>query len=140
MIGTIRTLDVEMQDKLHADFQRIATNMGAAMDVEVDLQITKGVPVTYNDPELTAHILPMLGKATDNINLVNSITGAEDFSFFANEVPSFFFFIGGCPEGTDPATAAPHHTPDFYVDDSGMITGVKAMVNLTLGYMNNPMK
>ena len=72
--------------------------------------------------------------------LVNAKTGAEDFSYFANEVPGFFFFLGGCPEGTDPKDAAPHHTPDFYVDDAGLITGLKAMVNVTLGYMNDPMK
>ncbi len=141
MIGTIRTLDVAMQDKLHADFYRVATNIGKGMGVEVDLQITRGVPVTYNDPELTGNALPWLRKAAgeENVILVNARTGAEDFSFFANEVPSFFFFLGGCPEGTDPSEAAPHHTPDFYVDDAGLITGVKAMVNVTLGYMYDPM-
>ena len=63
------------------------------------------------------------------------MTGAEDYSFYANEVPAFFFFVGGCPTGTDPKDAAPHHTPDFYVDDAGMITGVKSMLAATLGYM-----
>ena len=97
MIGTIRTLDTEMQDKLHADFQRVATNIGEAMGAKVTLTIDKVVPVTYNDPELTRKTVPFIQKAigTDNITERKAITGAEDFSFFANEVPSFFFFVGG---------------------------------------------
>ena len=139
MIGTIRTLDVKMQDQLHADFQRVATNIGEAMGAKVTLTIDKVVPITYNDPELTRKTVPFIQKAIGSDNIVErkAITGAEDFSFFANEVPSFFFFVGGCPEGTDPKTAAPHHTPDFYVDDAGMMTGLKAMIAATLGYMYN---
>ncbi|MDH5609512.1 MAG: amidohydrolase [Cyclobacteriaceae bacterium] len=140
MIGTIRTLDTQMQDKLHADFQRVATHIGESMGAEVTLEITKTVPVTYNDPELTARSVAFIQQAigAENVKTKKAITGAEDFSFFANEVPSFFFFVGGCPAGTDPSTAAPHHTPDFYVDDSGMLTGLKAMLSATLGYMYAP--
>ena len=140
MIGTIRTLDVDMQDKLHADFQRVAKNIGESMGAEVTLDISKGVPVTYNDPALTEKIVPFIKNAVgaENVSLRKAITGAEDFSFYAQEVPSLFFFIGGCPEGTDPKSAAPHHTPDFYVDDAGMLPGIKAMVSATLGYMYNP--
>lgn len=137
MIGTIRTLDTQMQDKLHADFQRVATNIGESMGAKVTLTIDKGVPVTFNDPDLTAATVPFIKNAigAENMKERKAITGAEDFSFFANEVPSFFFFVGGCPEGVDPATAAPHHTPDFYVDDAGMMTGLKAMLAATLGTM-----
>ncbi len=142
MIGTIRTLDSEMQDKLHADFQRVAINIGTGMGVEVDLNIIKGYPVTYNDPPLTKKMVEVLqnNMGPENVIEVDARTGAEDFSYFANEVPGFFFFLGGCPEGKDPKTAAPHHTPDFYVDDSGMITGVKAMTAVSLEYLFNPMK
>jgi len=137
MIGTIRTLDVAMQEKLHADFRRVATNVGEAMGATIELEIEKHVPVTYNDPELTATLVPYLNKAlgAENVQLRKAMTGAEDFSYFALEVPGFYFFVGGCPDGTDPKDAAPHHTPDFYVDDAGMITGVKSMLAATLGYM-----
>jgi amidohydrolase len=137
MIGTIRTLDVAMQDKLHADFQRVATNIGESMGAKVTLTIDKGVPVTYNDPKLTRETVPFIKKIVGDENVIEhkAITGAEDFSFFAKEVPSLFFFVGGCPEGQDPAKAAPHHTPDFYVDDAGMLAGVKAMLGATLGTM-----
>lgn len=137
MIGTIRTLDPDMQVKLHDDFRRVATNIGTAMGAEIDLKIEKYVPVTYNDPALTATLVPYISKAigSENVSSRKAVTGAEDFSFYAEEVPSFFFFVGGCPTGKDPLTAAPHHTPDFYVDDTGMLTGVKSMLAATLGYM-----
>ncbi|MFY0606238.1 MAG: amidohydrolase [Cyclobacteriaceae bacterium] len=137
MIGTIRTLNVDMQTKLHADFQRVATNIAESMGAIAELTIDPHVPVTYNDPDLTKQTVPYIEKmiGAENVKTRQAMTGAEDFSYYANEVPGFFFFVGGCPEGTDPATAAPHHTPDFYVDDSGMKTGVKAMLAATLGYM-----
>lgn len=137
MIGTIRTLDVAMQQKLHEDFRRVSTNVAESMGATIDLQIESHVPVTYNDPKLTARLVPYLEKAvgSPNVQIRKAMTGAEDFAYYAEEVPSFFFFIGGCPPRTDPETTAPHHTPDFYVDDSGMITGVRAFLGAVLGYM-----
>lgn len=141
MIGTIRTLDVAMQDKLHADLIRTATKIGESMGATVTVDITKNVPVTYNHLTLTSKVAPWLANAAgvNNVEIQNAITGAEDFSYFANEIPGFFFFVGGCPTNINPKDAAPHHTPDFYVDDAGMMTGMKAMLNLTLGYMNDPL-
>ena len=137
MIGTIRTLDPEMQKKLHDDFRRVAINIGEAMGATIELEIENHVPVTFNDPGLTTQLVPYLENVigSENVIVRKAMTGAEDFSFYANEIPSFFFFVGGCPKGTDPNTVAPHHTPDFYVDDEGMITGVKCMLAATLGYM-----
>ena len=142
MIGTIRTLDTGMQRIVHSRIQTIATKIGESMGAKVDVSIEIGVPVTYNDPKLTKKVVPWLEKAVgkENINLIDAITGAEDFSFYAKEVPGFFFFIGGCPDGTEPKDAFPHHTPDFYVDDSGMLTGVKALLNLAVRYVSDPLK
>ena len=82
-------------------------------------------------------MLPSLKKAAgeSNVILVPAETGAEDFSFFANEVPGLYFYIGGMPNGQDPKTAASHHTPDFFLDESGFMLGVDAMVNLVADYM-----
>ena len=92
MIGTIRTLDPEMQKKLHEDFRRVATNIGEAMGAEIDLIIESHVPVTYNNPDLTATLVPFISNAigAENVSLKKAMTGAEDFSFYANEVPSFY--------------------------------------------------
>jgi amidohydrolase len=71
----------------------------------------------------------------NNVNIINPITGAEDFSFYAKEVPGVFFFLGGKPKGLPASEAAPHHTPDFYIDESGMKLGVKALSRLAIDYM-----
>lgn len=139
MIGTIRALDTEMQNKIHQRIREIATNIGKSAGAEVEVNINKGYPVTYNDPELTAEMLKTLQETAgeENILLRYPVTGAEDFSFFAQEVPGLFFFLGGMPAGMNPEEAAPHHTPDFFIDDSGLTLGVRTLTNLTLDYMDH---
>lgn len=138
MIGTIRTFDPEMREKIHSLIAQKANHIATSAGVEAEVLISKGYPVTYNDPDLTAQMLPTLHEVAgkENINLVNAITGAEDFSFLAKEAPGLFIFLGGMPKGTDPAEAAPHHTPDFFIDDSGLKLGVRTLSYLTLDYMN----
>jgi metal-dependent amidase/aminoacylase/carboxypeptidase family protein len=92
--------------------------------------------VTYNNVALTRRMLPSLQKATaNNATTMNAVMGAEDFSYFGDKVPALYFYLGGLPKGKNPEEAAPHHTPDFYVDDSGLKTGVKAFVYLVTDYM-----
>ncbi len=137
MIGTIRTLDTAMQRDIHERIRRTATLIAESAGASVDVDIQTGYPVTNNDPDLTREMLPSLYKAAgkENVILSKAITGAEDFSFYAREVPGLFFFLGGMPHGMNPADAPPHHTPDFYIDESGFGLGVKAMCQLTLDYM-----
>lgn len=134
LIGTIRTLDADMREKLFADMHRMATNIAESYGATAELDIQDGIPVTYNDPELTEKMLPTLQKAGNAVE-INAVTGGEDFSYYAQEVPSLFVFIGGRPLDDLRKEAASHHTPDFYIDESGMITGVKNLVYLTLDYM-----
>lgn len=138
MTGTIRTLDPAMQDIIHDKIRHVATTIAESMGAEAEVEIIRGTPVTYNDPDLTSQMLPTIEKTAgkENTILINAITGAEDFAFYANEIPGLFLFVGGMPTGQDPATAAPHHTPDFYVDDSGMKLGVKLLCNLAIDYLN----
>lgn len=136
LIGTIRTLDTEMQDKIHADIRRTAEHIAASQGATVTVEIDRGYPVTFNDPVLTEMMAPTLERVGGDKTLrVNAITGAEDFSFFQQQIPGLYFFTGGMPEGQDPSEAAPHHTPDFYVDETGMKTGVRALANLAIDYM-----
>ena len=139
MIGTIRTLDTEMQDKIHQDIMRTATEVAKASRAEADVEIIRGYPVTYNDPQLTADMLPTLQRVagSDQVVLSDAVTGAEDFSYYAMEAPGLFLFIGGMPKGQSPLEAAPHHTPDFFIDESGLKLGVRSLVNLTVDYMKN---
>lgn len=136
LIGTIRTLDTEMQDKIHADIRRTVEHIVASQGATAEIEIERGYPVTYNDPQLTARMAPSLHRvAGDQVRVINAITGAEDFSFFQQQVPGVYFFVGGMPLGADPAEVAPHHTPDFHIDESGMKTGVRALAGLAIDYM-----
>ena len=92
--------------------------------------------VTYNDPALTAQMLPSLESVAgkENVKIMKATTGGEDFSYFQEVVPGFYFFLGGMTPGN--TTPFPHHTPDFKIDDSGLLLGVKAMTQVALDYLN----
>ena len=136
MLGTIRTLDNSMRATVLKRLDKIVQNVAAANNVIADVTFMNSYPVTYNDPELYEKMLPTLKRVcgADNVNYMDAITGAEDFSFFQKEVPGVYFFIGGSSEGMDLDMVAPHHTPDFYVDDSALETGVISMTSLTIDY------
>ncbi|MBC6410603.1 MAG: amidohydrolase [Ekhidna sp.] len=138
MLGTIRTLNAAMRTSILQRIREVATKTAEANNAEIEIWIDEGYPVTYNETGLYKQMFPTLERIAgkENVEIIKPITGAEDFSFYQKEVPGLFFFIGGCPEGTDPTTVAGHHTPDFYVDDAGMALGMKTMMGLTLDYMS----
>lgn len=137
MIGTIRTLDTEMQEDIHRRIRRTAEGIAAASGATVDVEIDPGYPVTYNDPALTEQMLPTLQRTAgaENILLGKAITGAEDFSFFAQEVPGLFVFLGGMDPDADYSQVAGHHTPDFYIDERSLKLGVALHVNVVMDYL-----
>ena len=137
MQGTIRTLDNKMQDVVHAKIKQITENIANGMGVKADVEVTKLYPVTYNDPKLTAWAAPYIERVTgkDKAKIIPAATGAEDFSFYAQKVPGFFFFVGGMPLNAYKDKTPSHHTPDFYIDESGMLTGLRAMLGLTAEYL-----
>ncbi len=137
MLGTIRTLDTGMQRIIHEKIALTASKIAESAGATAETTIDKKTLVTYNDPALTKKMLPSFIKAAGEQQVVETeaVTGAEDFSFFAEKVPSIFFFIGGMEKGKDPKSAFPHHTPDFSLDESGMKTGVKAFLHLVFDYL-----
>jgi amidohydrolase len=139
MDGTLRYFTPADEKTLKDNVRRIATKTAEAYGATADVKIpySNEYPVTYNDPALTAKMLPTLEASAgkENILLRPAVTGAEDFSFYQQKVPGLFFFLGGMPKGGDPLKAPSHHTPDFYIDESGFTLGVKALCNLTLDYM-----
>ena len=137
MQGTIRSFDVGMQKTLHQKIkltaEKIAESAGAKAEVEIEI----GSPVTYNDPKLTAMMAPSLQRTVgiSNAIVVAPTTLAEDFSFFQEKVPGLFFFVGAYPSEMKLANPPVHHTADFMMDEKSFVTGVKAMLNLTVDYM-----
>lgn len=136
MIGTIRTLDSKMQQDVHARIRNTVSHIAASSGAEADVSIDTKTLVTYNDPALVTKSVPSLEAAAgkNKVLVRDWETGAEDFSFYGEKVPAFFFNIGGMRPGQDPKTAAPHHTPDFYLDESGFYVGVKAFCQLVFDY------
>ncbi|TAI48937.1 amidohydrolase [Flagellimonas allohymeniacidonis] len=136
MIGTIRTLDYDMQKLINRRMEEMVPAIAKAYggDATIDIQTTTSI--TFNDPDLTAQMVPTLESVAGQENVVihKAITGAEDFSYFQEKVPGLYFFLGGMTPGT--TEAYPHHTPDFKIDDSGLQLGVKAMTQLALDYLN----
>lgn len=138
LTGTIRTLDTAMQRKIHERIVRTATLIAASGGATADVKIENKTPITYNNPALTEWALTSLKEAAgaSNVKERKPVTGAEDFGFYAQKIPSFFFFLGGMPVGKNPETAAAHHTPDFHVEDAGMKLGVKTFSYLVLDYFS----
>lgn len=139
MLGTIRTLDAQMRKTVLKRLEEIVHSISKANNAKAKITYMVSYPITYNDTDLYNKMLPTLKRVNgeENVNFMDAVTGAEDFSFFQEKVPGMYFFIGGAKKGTDPNLAAPHHTPDFYVDDSAMVTGLKSMTSLTLDYLQN---
>lgn len=137
MVGTIRALDPEMQKKVHKDIHRVVTNIAESAGAVAEVRIKRGYPVTYNDPKLTFQMAPTFKRVAgvDNVFIRNAVTGAEDFSFFQQQVPGLFFFLGGRPKDKTPEQAPPHHSPDFHIDESGLKLGVRTMCNLVVDFM-----
>ncbi len=137
MVGTIRALDPAMKMQLHKRIREVATNIAESAGARVDVEIHDGYPVTYNDPDLVNQMLPSLQETAgeENVRLIDAVTGAEDFSFFARVVPGLFFFLGARPTDVTRDDATSHHRPDFYIDESAMKLGVRTLTNLTLDYM-----
>ena len=139
MQGTLRAFTEADEKMLKDRVTQIAIKTAEAggATAEVIIPYSNHYPVTFNDIALTEKMLPTLQATAgrENVLLKPPVTGAEDFSFFQQKVPGLFFFLGGMPKGGNPHTAPSHHTPDFYIDESGFALGAKALCNLTLDYM-----
>ncbi len=134
--GTIRTFDKEVQKRVHEQIIRTATKIaeGSGARAEVDVQIM--YPATINDPQLTQRSIPSLLRTVGKEKLIvtQPVTMAEDFSFYQQKIPAFFFFLGARPDITLDKQPV-HHTADFLIDEKALITGVRALTNLTLDYL-----
>ena len=136
MVGTIRTFDAETRLDIHERVRRTATQIAEAAGATAEVEIDLGYGVTRNDPDLYRQMAPTLeAVAGDNFIEAQQTTTAEDFSYFANEAPGLFLFLGVAPE--DPSLVYPNHSPRFYADERALPVGVRALTALTLDYMQS---
>ena len=132
MLGTIRSLDATMRKETHEKMRRVVQHIAQSAGATATIEINTQTMINYNDPTLAKKSLTALNKAAGADNVMESrwTTAAEDFSFYGDKAPSFFFSLGGMQKGKNPTEVGGHHTPDFYLDESGFILGVKAFCNL----------
>ena len=137
MIGTIRTLDRNMKELIQTRMNEMVPAIAKAYRAEATIEIQDGADITFNNEALTKKMIPTLERVAgdDKVYEIDAITGAEDFSYFQNEVPGLYFFLGGTPLNMEESEAPSHHTPSFFVDDASMLLGVKALSNLAVDFL-----
>ena len=142
LVGTIRTFDAGVREKIFADLRNVSEHVAAAHGATVEAKVpdSDGNPVTINDPALTARMLPSLQAVVgkDNVYEPPLQMGAEDFSLYAQRVPGMFFFVGSTAKGTDMSTVANNHSPQFLLDESSLDVGFRALMQVALDYLHQP--
>ncbi len=137
MTGTIRSFGPEVREDILKRVRNTVTNIAKSAGAKAEVWISEGLPVVVNDPGLTALMIPVLEKTAgkDYVTTIPLITGGEDFAFYLQKVPGLYFFLGINPKDSDPSKAAPNHSPYFFVDDSALIVGIRALAHLAVSFL-----
>jgi amidohydrolase len=134
--GTVRTYAPEVRDAVERRMDQIVAGVTSAGGGSYELVYDRGTPATINDPALAERMAPTLARVvgSDKVRVLDPVMGGEDFAYFANEVPGFFFRLGMVAPGVE---SGGHHTPTFQADDSSVPVGMRAMSNLLLDYLRS---
>ena len=135
LLGTIRHLDPGVREELFETIRHTATKIAESANATAEVEIPEGYPITWNDPALVARVRAALSQVVKEDALISAPprTGAEDFAFFAREVPSVYLWLGVRPPGTAADDVAPNHSPHFTLDEDALMLGVRAFVQLVMG-------
>ena len=138
LVGTIRSLDYGMRDYIKKRIIELSQGIAISYGGEAIVEIDDGADITFNDPAMMNKMLPSLKKSagSENVILSNAKTLAEDYAYYLNEIPGFLFELGGYNTNEKREAPAPH-TPDFFIDDSSLLLGVKVMTNLALDFLDS---
>lgn len=137
MVGTVRTLDLEMQKRIEERIRRTVAGIAESAGATAEVSLSRGLPITYNDPDLTRRMTPTLervagpGKASES----PPSTGAEDFSYFQREIPGLYIFLGVIPDSIPLEQAYPNHSPYFFADEAALPLGVRALAHLAVDFL-----
>ena len=136
LTGTIRTFRPEMSTLAEARFRAILKGVTEAAGATGEVvRYERGAPATINNVALTRDTVPALERVVgaQHLTRIPPAMGSEDFSFFASEIPGFFYRLGQVKPGT---TSGDHHTPTFLADDGSIPVGVKAMSFVIFDYLS----
>jgi len=137
MLGTVRTFNEQMRADIHARIRNTVEHIAQSAGASAQVYFDNAYPVTVNDVPLTERMVPTLERVAgkDKVFVGQKITGYEDFSYYQQKLPGFFFFVGVTPPGVDRKASAPNHSPRFFVDESALLLGVRSLSHLTFDYM-----
>jgi amidohydrolase len=136
MRGTLRNFDNGVRDEMIARIERTVTDVAHSFGASASFEIEHSTPVTWNDPELVERMLPSLRRSSElPVNEGVAIMGSEDFSYYQEKIPGFFYFLGVNADGVGPNEAPANHSPYFTVNDAALDTGVRSLANLALDYL-----
>ena len=137
MVGTVRTLDPEMQARIEERIRRTVSGIAQGAGAHAQVSLSEGLPITFNDPELTSRMLPTMERVAgpDHVILGPPATGAEDFSYFQQEIPGLYFFLGVIPEVIPLEEAYQNHSPHFFADEGALPLGVRALAHLAIDFL-----
>jgi amidohydrolase len=135
--GTIRTFDEGMRDDIHERVTTLAEAVARGSRAGCSVCIKRHYPVTNNDPALTAAMAPTLARVVGDANLlvIPKVTGAEDFSYYQQLIPGFFFFVGVTPKGQEGDKVAPNHSPRFFADEGGLLVGLRSLAHVACDWL-----
>ncbi len=138
MLGTLRTFDKDMRADIMKRIEHTASNVAASSGAQAKVAFSPGNnPVVVNDPKLTQQVLPSLQRVAgeDRVVVLPLITGAEDFAYYADMIPSVFFYVGVTPPGQDALAAPSNHSPLFYIDEPGIAFATRALAAVAVDYL-----
>jgi amidohydrolase len=138
LVGTFRTFDPKVREAIVERIKRVATGTAGAAGATADVEFGNDPnPVVLNEAALTTRAVASLERAAgqDNVGVIPYVTGSEDFAFFSQAVPSFYYFVGSTPKGQDAVTAPSNHSPQYFVDEASLPVGVKTMVAVAVDYL-----
>jgi amidohydrolase len=138
MAGTLRTFDEGMRAEIRARIKRTAELIAASSGATADVVVTPQYPVTFSEPNLTERIVPALQRIAGpaNVLLGGRMMAADDYAFYGHQVPAAYFVVGGSPKDRDVGTAEPNHSPRFFIDESCLLLGARAMTAAALDLLH----
>lgn len=138
MFGTLRTFDKDMRADIMKRIERTAGSVAESSGASAKVVFSPGNnPVVMNDPQLTQKVLPSLQRVAGNEHVLTLplITGSEDFAYYADMIPSVFFYVGVTPPGQDANAAPSNHSPLFYIDEPGIAFATRALAAVAVDYL-----